>query len=367
MDRHDVSEAVTAENVAQLHQQDLKIQDQFDCRGLTYWFDDIRKTAFCLIEAPTANHIVEMHNHAHGEVPHRVIEVDSTIVESFLGRIEDPEKAQDTQLNIINDPAFRILSKTCIVFRDINPQRTKELKTFLFDTSRQLALMIRENDGRIVNHSSYEILGSFKVVSHAIHCAQRLRQYFNRTAKHFHAAKINLNVGICAGVPVTEKNTLFEETIQHAGSLCFAAMGETFSSFEVSRLFMSENNNEPIEKQQARSLAKEDEEFIISVSNLLTSLYQNPEVNVEFLYQKLGYSKSKFYRKITSLYHISPYSLLLNFRLNHALQSMLNEEGNISEIAFNNGFINPSYFTKCFHKHFGITPTEFIQQIICQV
>ena len=109
MDRHDVSEAVTAENIAQIHQEDLKIQDQFGCRGLTYWFDDKRKTAFCLIEAPDANAIQKMHNQAHGQVPHSVIEVDASIVESFLGRIEDPEKAQDTELNIINDPAFRTI------------------------------------------------------------------------------------------------------------------------------------------------------------------------------------------------------------------------------------------------------------------
>ncbi len=52
MDRHDLSDAVTAEHIARLHQEDLKIQDQFGCRGLTYWFDEKRKTAFCLIEAP---------------------------------------------------------------------------------------------------------------------------------------------------------------------------------------------------------------------------------------------------------------------------------------------------------------------------
>ncbi len=35
MDRHDVSEAVTAVHVAQIHAEDLKIQHKFDCRGLT--------------------------------------------------------------------------------------------------------------------------------------------------------------------------------------------------------------------------------------------------------------------------------------------------------------------------------------------
>ena len=50
-----------------------------------------------------------MHNQAHGQVPHSIIEVDASIVESFLGRLEDPEKTQNTELNIINDPAFRTI------------------------------------------------------------------------------------------------------------------------------------------------------------------------------------------------------------------------------------------------------------------
>jgi hypothetical protein len=46
MDRHDVSEVVTAKHVALLHQEDLKIEHKFGCKGLTYWFDEKRKTAF---------------------------------------------------------------------------------------------------------------------------------------------------------------------------------------------------------------------------------------------------------------------------------------------------------------------------------
>ena len=54
MDRHDLPESVNAEHVAHIHQEDLKIEHEFGCKGLTYWFDDKRKTAFCLINAPNA-------------------------------------------------------------------------------------------------------------------------------------------------------------------------------------------------------------------------------------------------------------------------------------------------------------------------
>ena len=84
MDRHDVSSEVTAEHVAHIHTEDLKIQHHYNCIGLTYWFDDIRKTAFCLIDAPNKESLINMHNDAHGKVPHRIIEVDPSIVESFF-------------------------------------------------------------------------------------------------------------------------------------------------------------------------------------------------------------------------------------------------------------------------------------------
>ncbi len=45
MDRHDL-EAATAKDVAEAHQVDLKIQHHYNCRGLTYWYDEERGTAF---------------------------------------------------------------------------------------------------------------------------------------------------------------------------------------------------------------------------------------------------------------------------------------------------------------------------------
>ena len=53
MDRHDLDDTVNAEHVAQIHQEDLKIEHEFGCKGLTYWFDQDRRTAFCLIKAPS--------------------------------------------------------------------------------------------------------------------------------------------------------------------------------------------------------------------------------------------------------------------------------------------------------------------------
>ena len=116
MDRHDLK-SVTAKDVAEAHREDLKIQDNYQCKGLTYWFDEERGTAFCLVEAPNEHCVKEMHDNAHGLVPHQIIEVDKNVVNAFLGRIEDPKSSRfldDTDLPIIDEPAFRTIMCICI-------------------------------------------------------------------------------------------------------------------------------------------------------------------------------------------------------------------------------------------------------------
>src|ERR1700682_1727604 len=204
MDRHDVSETVTAENIAQLHQEDLKIQDQFSCRGLTYWFDNKRKTAFCLIEAPDAKAIQKMHNQAHGQVPHSIIEVESSIVESFLGRIQDPERAQNTGLNIINDPAFRTIMVISLdQFAPIKSDSLRFKNSFMnFNNAAQKILNAYK--GKTVKQTDYHYLVSFKSVTNAVRAAFDIQSLNKELSKH-KKEKINLKIGLSAGVPVTEK------------------------------------------------------------------------------------------------------------------------------------------------------------------
>jgi len=109
LDRHEMPDEVTAEHVAEMHQMDLKVQHEFGCRGFTYWFDEKRKSGFCLIESPNKEAVKKMHDYAHGGVPSEIIEVDPSFLESFLGRITDPVKGLNQKLNIINESAFRTL------------------------------------------------------------------------------------------------------------------------------------------------------------------------------------------------------------------------------------------------------------------
>jgi len=345
MDRHDVSEVVTAEVVAQIHQEDLKIQDRFGCRGLTYWFDDKRKTAFCLIEAPDANAVVEMHYEAHGQVPHRVIEVDPSIVESFLGRIEDPEKAQNTELNIINDPAFRTIM--AIELQQIAPPSSATSSGNFRETVVQI---LDAFEGKPVKQTNYRWLVSFKSVSNAVHAAFELQLRFKGLVK----------IGLSAGVPVTGKELFFEDTIKLAERMCEIVKGEIILSAEVKDLYKSENANTFREGETVITLTQADERFLALLMDYVDSAWSDTNLKVDDFSKPVGCSKSQLYRKMMLLTGQSPNTFIKEYRLKEALKLLNRTAGNISEIAFETGFSSPSYFSKCFQKRYGHLPSAYL-------
>ena len=363
MDRHDVSETVTAENVAQLHQADLKIQDKYKCRGLTYWFDENRKTAFCLIEAPNKEAIKEMHDHAHGEVPHRIIEVDDSIVESFLGRIEDPVKAQKTELNIINDPAFRVIM--VIETSDyLNRLKANQFNIFTQKFHHSALKTLKQFRGRIVRKDNNSYLVSFKSVSDAVLCALTVQFKFKYVTSKFDPINRQLKIALSSGIPITDKNNIFEEAIILATRMCEVIKEQLVISEEVKSLYESENRNTTIDETLIRVLKPSEEKFLTHLMDYIESNWNKPDFNVVSFSKELGYSKSQLYRKLMKLTGKSSNNFLREFRLHKALSLLHKHEGNISEIAYETGFNSPAYFSKCFFDKYGVLPSKYLQQHI---
>lgn len=360
MDRHDVSDTVTAENVAQLHQEDLKIQHKFNCRGLTYWFDDRRKTAFCLIEAPNEQTIREMHNEAHGQVPHKIIEVEASIVESFLGRIEDPEKAQNSTLNIINDPAFRTIMLMELQQTTFKQNNDGQIEHSLNEFYKAVINLLKDFNGTIVKQTCYSFLVSFKSVTQAVHTAveiQSVYKRYNDTLKNNYALP---KIALSAGVPVTSKQLIFEDTIKLAERMCEIISGEIIISTEVKELFISENSNHFIPGENVIAVTQEEEKFLTLLMDYIDSTWTDSNLKVDDFSRPLGLSKSQLYRKMILLTGKSPNTFIKAYRLTRALKLLNKNSGNISEIAFETGFTSPSYFSKCFLKRYGHMPSAYL-------
>lgn len=359
LDRHDMPDEITAEHVAEMHQMDLKVQHKFGCRGFTYWFDDKKKLGFCLIEAPDKGAIKKMHDHAHGGVPSEIIEVDATFLETFLGRIVDPEKAMNTKLNIINEPAFRILM--IISVKDSLFGKNKINNALLSNLNKSICSITKRFEGRVVKNESKSYLSSFFTVSNAIMAALEIQKYFKKNIDEKINSGISLNIGLNSGVPVTDKERIFEDTISLAERMCDVARGVIVVSSEVNDLYEIENLNSSIDKEMISILNPTEEKFLNHLMDFIEKTWNKTNFKVDDFGKDLGLSKSQLYRKLKSLTGKSPNTFIKEYRLDKAITLLNKNENNISEIAFETGFNSPSYFSKCFLETYGILPSNYLK------
>jgi DNA-binding response OmpR family regulator/anti-sigma regulatory factor (Ser/Thr protein kinase) len=89
----------------------------------------------------------------------------------------------------------------------------------------------------------------------------------------------------------------------------------------------------------------------------------DPDLSVESLAENMATNRSHFQRKVKALTGYSPSELIKNIRLEKAKEFLLLRKGNITEAAYYTGFSSQSYFTKCFVQHFGIPPTQMLQEM----
>ena len=360
MDRHDIPPEITAAHVAQMHQEDLKVEHIYKCRGITYWCDDQKHHAFCLIEAPNIEAIQKMHDHAHGDFPHSIIEVDEKLVETFLGRIQDPENKRNDEINIIDDSAFRgvMVIETS---NYLNRVEANQLSVFTQKFHSNIKNTLNRFHGTVVKKNDCIYLISFKSVSDAVFAALKIQSDIKYITPKFDKPGRLLNIGIGSGTPVTDKGSLFEEVISLTTRMSEFVNGEIVVSNEVSYLLDSENI-ENLNKEKLRILKPFEEKFLTQLMDHIESVWRNPNIRIEELCHVMGYSKSQLNRKIKALTNKSPNSFIRDFKLNKSLDLFHKRSGNISEVAFEIGFNSPAYFTKCFHDKYGILPSTYTQQ-----
>ena len=87
-------------------------------------------------------------------------------------------------------------------------------------------------------------------------------------------------------------------------------------------------------------------------------------MNTEFGVNDLGLririaSRMQLYRKLNSITTLSANEFIRSYRLKKAAEFLKTSEVNISEILYQVGFSNRSYFTKCFKKQYDVTPREY--------
>ena len=108
-----------------------------------------------------------------------------------------------------------------------------------------------------------------------------------------------------------------------------------------------------------------DKKFLNKAMSVVKENYKNPDFEVSDFIEAVGISKSLLNKKMQSLTGQSAGQFIRNYRLNLARELLLKNKVtrtmNISEIAYEVGFNDPKYFTRCFTKHFNVTPSSLLE------
>ena len=108
-----------------------------------------------------------------------------------------------------------------------------------------------------------------------------------------------------------------------------------------------------------------DKKFLEKAMMVVKDNYKNSDFEVSDFIREMGISKSLLNKKMQSLAGQSAGQFIRNYRLNLArellLKNKVNHTMNISEIAYAVGFNDPKYFTRCFTKHFNVTPSSLME------
>jgi len=104
-----------------------------------------------------------------------------------------------------------------------------------------------------------------------------------------------------------------------------------------------------------------DIDFISTITDLIEKNISDTELTANFMCAELGMSSSKLYRKIKQLTDLSPNEFIRTVRLKKAAQLLKLKTNNVSEVADKVGFNDPLYFSRCFKKQFGYSPSRLIK------
>jgi len=108
--------------------------------------------------------------------------------------------------------------------------------------------------------------------------------------------------------------------------------------------------------------SKIDQEFIQKAIKIVEDNITDAEFSVEELCKKIFISRPVLYRKLKALTDQSPQDFIRIIRLKKAIELMLHTDNNINEVAYLTGFSDPKYFSTCFKKHYGKSPSSYLQE-----
>jgi AraC-like DNA-binding protein len=113
------------------------------------------------------------------------------------------------------------------------------------------------------------------------------------------------------------------------------------------------------------TLSNKETDFSAKLLDAIQKLYKDPELDVHTLADAMDMNRALLNEKIQNALGMTTAQFIRTYRLNVAKEMICNgtnKDMNISEIAYEVGFNDPKYFTRCFTKEFDATPSDLFKE-----
>ena len=110
------------------------------------------------------------------------------------------------------------------------------------------------------------------------------------------------------------------------------------------------------------AVLKSNKPFMERVMEIMEANYANSDFGVQEFCDALGMSRTVASKHLNAQVGVPAGQFIRNYRLNMAKELLSAKTGNrnITEVAYKVGFNDPKYFTRCFTKMFGMSPSSFV-------
>jgi len=107
--------------------------------------------------------------------------------------------------------------------------------------------------------------------------------------------------------------------------------------------------------------SEKDKQFADKLQSILEQQIGNSEFAVDDLASVMGLGRSTFYRKVRGVTGYSPNEYMRIIRMKKAAELLLENRYTVSEVSYKIGIEDPFYFSKCFKKQFGVSPSVYLR------
>jgi transcriptional regulator GlxA family with amidase domain len=133
---------------------------------------------------------------------------------------------------------------------------------------------------------------------------------------------------------------------------------------QARRSLKEKYTRELILKPSDIAISSPDERFLRKAIEVVEKNISNSDLDIEHFASQVGVSRMQLYRKFNALTNMTVKEFIRSIRLKRAAQLLLEKKMNVTEIAYSVGFKDMSHFRKSFHREFGMSASEYINQNI---